>query len=138
MNELKLLRNLIDHIDFPENVIKINGEIKGKGFFPGANGITDESTEISNKKYMIIGQDQDNEKGFEYSVEKGSEEHTSTWRNLKELLEEVNISEYDCFFTNFLLGLRKNSMRNVGKSPAISNSKFFFFDFFLYAHESIA
>jgi len=39
-------------------------------------------------------------------------------------LSESNIEEKDCFFTNFLLGIRKDSNTNTGKSPTLKNPNF--------------
>ena len=40
MNELKVLRKIVDRIDYPEEVVmKVNGEITGMGFFPAADGL---------------------------------------------------------------------------------------------------
>lgn len=124
MNEIKLLRTKIDEIDFPENVININGEIKGIAFFPCGDGLVDDSKCISNKKYMILGHDQDNEAGFATTRKKGEETYSSTWKNMRNLLKEANIAEEDCFFTNFLLGIRKGSDTNTGKSPTLKNPLF--------------
>lgn len=125
MNEIEILRHKIEGIKFPKSLVKkTNGEIEGLGFFPGANGLMGPSLNISDRKYMILGQDQDTIEGFELSIKKRHETYSKTWSNLTSLFNEVPISIEDCFFTNCILGVRVNSKSNTGKSPAVLNSKF--------------
>ena len=125
MTELAELRKLIEEVDYSDSgMTKINGEIKGEGFFPGADGMIEKNGVISDKKFMILGQDQDKEIGFKKSVKIGNEAYTPTWRNLKGLLSESSISLNDCFFTNCIIGARLNAMKNTGKSKAIFSSRF--------------
>lgn len=125
MTELTELRKLIDEIGYSDSgMMKINGEIKGDGFFPGADGVIEKNGLISDKKFMVLGQDQDKESGFKKSVKIGSEIYTPTWRNLKGLLSESRIRLKDCFFTNCIMGARLNSVKSTGKSRAIFHSRF--------------
>lgn len=124
MSQFKYFIEKLNKYNFPENVINHAGRIIGYGFFPGSSGCLDNSNEITRKKVLIIGQDQDNEVGFEKTMKKGDERYSSTWNNLLELLKESNIDESDCFFTNFILGIRKKAKSNVGKSPSMMNVEY--------------
>lgn len=68
---------------------------------------------------MILGHDQDSSKGFEETIMKGEEVYSPTWRNLRKLLDEANIDEKDCFFTNCLMGIRIHG-KSTGKSPGLN------------------
>lgn len=125
ISDIKKLRDKVDKIHHPEEIVKkINGEIRGAGFFPGSNGLIDSSQEVQGKEFMILGQDQDNEAGFNKSVKEGNEEYTPTWKNLLPLLNSANIQTGNCFFTNCLLGIRKNRDSNTGKSPSLKDTAF--------------
>lgn len=104
-------------------MVKVNGEIEGIGFFPGASGTSD-GFKKSQKSILVLGQDQDREEGFEKSKKRGNEEYTPTWKHLYGLFKEVGIKSEDCFFTNCLLGVRKNTEKNTGKSPGFAHSDF--------------
>ena len=124
MTEIQILREKVRQIEYPESVIKmVNGEINGVGFFPGASGLIGASKRISDREFMILGQDQDNVKGFEKSKDKGKEDYSPTWKNLKDILDRANINLENCFFTNCILGIRKEDS-NTGKSPAIRETFF--------------
>ncbi len=104
---------------YPAGIMRnVGHDINGLGFFPGANGTFDNSTIISNKPIMILGQDQDNEKGFAKSCKVGNESYSPTWTNLRALLEKAHINEAECFFTNCIMGIRLKTTKNTGKSPA--------------------
>lgn len=107
------------NIKYPNDILQIDKKISGIGFFPGGNGTINPNAEPSTKLFMILGQDQDNVKGFQKTINSkdGNETYSSTWYNMQKLLELSNIDENDCFFTNFLMGIRKNDS-NVGTSPA--------------------
>lgn len=125
MNEIEKLRNEIDAIDYPENITqKIKGEIDGPGFFPGAWGNPTKLESISNLPYMVLGQDQDNEKGFEKSKKTGNEEYTRTWSEMEKLFNKAGISLSDCFITNALMGIRINAKSNSGPSPSLQDQEF--------------
>jgi uracil-DNA glycosylase len=102
---------------------KVNGEILGPGFFPGASGTSDDF-EKPKKIILCLGQDQDRVAGFKKSKGKENEEYTPTWRNTVELFEAVGINLEDCFFTNCLLGVRENAEKNTGKSPGFAHPDF--------------
>ncbi len=126
MTEIELLFNKIDKYPYPETMLKVCGEIKGRAFFPGGKGTFDNSNNISDKRIMILGQDFDCEKNFNISLVNGEEDikKNPTWRNLLEFLnKELKISSKDCFFTNAILGIRKGD-KSTGKSPAFKNKVF--------------
>jgi len=39
MTELEQLKNKVTQLHYPPTMLKINGEIEGVGFFPGATGM---------------------------------------------------------------------------------------------------
>lgn len=124
MSEIQRLRNLIEKIPYPNDVMKkVNGEIDGIGFFPGLWGMIEQSEVISNKKIMILGHDQDSSKGFQETLIKGEEIYSPTWKNLRRLLNEANIDEKDCFFTNCLMGVRVYG-KSTGASPGLSYNNY--------------
>lgn len=124
MEHLEQLRKRIEEIIHPSNImIKVNGEIKGAGFFPAANGSSD-NYEKAKKTILVLGQDQDREKGFKKSKREKGEEYTPTWRHMKILFEVAGIKMKDCFFTNCLLGVRNKDSKNTGKSPGFGDPIF--------------
>ncbi len=117
MEQIKKLREELSKIKFPDSLMEmVSGEIEGNGFFPGASGLYKNSKDLMDREIMILGQDQDTKKGFLRSVKKENEEDTPTWKNLIEYLEEAEIKLENCFFTNCIPAVRKNSRTNTGKS----------------------
>lgn len=80
-------------------------EMKGPGFFPGCIGTVRNDISLKALSVMVVGQDFDtaeNHKNIK-DIEKGEVEKNTTWRNLKQLLKEININPEQCFFTNAIL-----------------------------------
>lgn len=73
---------------------------------------------------MVLGQDQDNQKGHDRSEREKGETYSKTWTNMRDLFEDAAIDEGDCFFTNFIMGVRVDSSRNTGPSPALAHPTF--------------
>ena len=136
MSEINKLKMQLEKItDYPNSMKKISDSINGIAFFPGVKGTFDGSDIISNKDIMVLGQDFDSETNFNSSFENGKEDidKNKTWRNLRSLLQELNISENNCFYTNAIMGIRKGN-KSTGKSPAFKGKDFIkqCQDFFLY------
>lgn len=74
---------------------------------------------------MILGQDFDTLEAFEKAKKSGAEDihKNPTWRNLLGFLKDCGISPEDCFFTNAIMGARKNG-KNSGRSPAWKDKEF--------------
>ncbi|TVR37725.1 MAG: hypothetical protein EA392_11945 [Cryomorphaceae bacterium] len=114
---------------YPSKMVEIPEFVDGPGFFPGCSGTSDMETDISQKDFIILGQDQDKKEGFEETINKGSEEYTPTWREINKLFGRVKTDEDDklkldeCFFTNALMGVR-NTTKSTGKSPGFSSPNF--------------
>ncbi|MFM9947217.1 MAG: uracil-DNA glycosylase family protein [Saprospiraceae bacterium] len=125
MNAIQSIREKIMTLKYPSDIQGIGKKISGIGFFPGGNGTINLEEMPNDKPFMILGQDQDNVIGFEKTINAkgGNETYSSTWRNMLVLLKESGIKENDCFFTNFLMGIRKNDS-NVGTSPAFMHPDF--------------
>ncbi len=123
MKEIDQLRNELGNIKFLKGIMEMPKErIKGTSFFPCGNGVFENS--LCQKSIMILGQDQDNEKGFNKSMSENTETYSATWRNMIKLFNEAKINLKHCFFTNCLMGIRINSKRNVGKSPGLIYEEF--------------
>jgi uracil-DNA glycosylase len=123
MEYLKQFRDKIERINHPAGMAKVNGEITGPGFFPGASGASDDF-KSSKKSILVLGQDQDRVEGFEKSKGKRHEKYTPTWKHMERFFDEVGIKMEDCFFTNCLLGVRENAEKNTGKSPGFAHPDF--------------
>ncbi|MFZ4799973.1 MAG: uracil-DNA glycosylase family protein [Bacteroidia bacterium] len=125
MKNLNELFEQIDRINYPMTMKKINGEIQGLAFFPGGKGTFNNDDNISNKSVMVLGQDFDCEKNYIKTLKNGKEDivKNPTWRNLLNLLKEVEILPENCFFTNSIMGIRKGEI-STGKSPAFKDEKF--------------
>jgi hypothetical protein len=125
MKETEKLTQLASELPYPESMLPIKG-IGGKSFFPGGRGLwKDADQTVSTKKYMILGQDFDTVEAFEKAKHNGQEDisKNATWRNLLGFLKDCSISEADCFFTNVIMGARKEGS-NSGRSPAFKDREF--------------
>jgi len=104
---------------------KVCGEIKGFSFFPGGKGIfynseegSDKSETISDKEYMILGNDWGTLKYYDSAMnepEPKKDPTDPTSRNLLKLLKQVEIKPENCFFTNAILGVRTD--REITAKP---------------------
>lgn len=119
------LRAEVNDSVYPKGVMENrSGRIKGPGFFPGSTGLVDGAKPLSSRRIMILGQDQDNQKGHDRSEKENSERYSKTWSNMTDLLDAAGINEGDCFFTNFIMGVRVESPKNTGPSPALRHPDF--------------
>jgi uracil-DNA glycosylase len=119
------LRATLKDSVYPAGVMEDrSGRIPGTGFFPGSTGMVEGSKTLEQRRVMVLGQDQDNEKGHDKSEKKGDERYSKTWENMKALFDQAGIDEEDCFFTNYIMGVRVNSKRNTGPSPALAHQAF--------------
>lgn len=121
LNELFIKANALDYTH--SNGMYPISTMKGPGFFPGCIGTIKKNIPLENLAIMLVGQDFDTEANHQkIDAEKGEVEKNTTWRNLKRLLDEINIDPEQCFFTNAYMGLRPNSgketKKNTGTSPA--------------------
>ena len=125
MNEIKLLFEKLDKLTYPDTMFEIRGEILRKAFFPGGKGTLDNSDTISDKNFMILGQDWGTKKWFDEDKLKGEESiiKSPTWRNIFIFLDDVKISHDDCFYTNAIMGVRREG-DGTGKTPAFKDKVF--------------
>lgn len=124
MTTSALLNNL-NNLSYPPSMAPIQG-IPGKAFFPGGRGVWRAGdTDIAGKKYMVLGQDFDTLEAFERAKAAGSEDvqKNATWRNLLVFLDACGIAYDDCFFTNVIMGARREGS-NSGRSPAFKDKAF--------------
>ena len=138
MNEILKLTEKLADFHYPNSMVIIKNEIKGRAFFPGGNGTFNNDTNLNDKSIMVLGQDFDSLKNYEKSLKLQLEkiETNPTWKNILLFLKELNINPERCFFTNAILGVR-NSEKATGKSPAFKDEIFInnCRNFFLYQVE---
>jgi hypothetical protein len=121
MTEIEILRHELNQISsYPFGLEKVNCEITGKGFFPGARGLSEDNDQkLSNKPVMILGHDFGAKRDYKNSIINRSENQKAlTWKNLNEMLLHFDINQDQCFFTNCIMGVRIDGESAVGKSVA--------------------
>lgn len=113
-------------MSYPEGVMEDrSGLITGSGFFPGASGLGYGEKPLASRTIMVLGQDQDNQKGHKKSEgEEQGELYSPTWKNMRKMFKDAGLDLGDCFFTNFIMGVRVESKRNTGPSPALAHPEF--------------
>jgi len=129
--EIKQMRELRKKLwmvkPYPPGMLAIPRPIRGTAFFPGGSGLwgSAESSPAltSHRPIMVLGHDFDSEAAYLDSYERGDETHGPTWRNLRLLFEETGIAIHQCFFTNFIMGMREGS-ESTGRSPASRDEGF--------------
>jgi uracil-DNA glycosylase len=123
---LDYLLSEVRSISYPAGVMEDrSGRISGPGFFPGATGLGFGSNPLPSRPIMVLGQDQDNQKGHKKSEgEAQGELYSQTWTNMTATFKAAGIDRGDCFFTNFIMGVRVESKRNTGPSPALAHPAF--------------
>ncbi|GAA3963169.1 uracil-DNA glycosylase family protein [Mucilaginibacter dorajii] len=120
MTDIELLKSELEKINsYPPIFTKVQCEISGVGFFPGARGLwRKDDMQISNKPIMILGHDFGAERDYNLSIIRGNENMTAlTWKNLCKMLSFYGIEKEECFFTNAIMGVRREGSA-IGKSPA--------------------
>ena len=117
---IKALFNEMQKLDFfHSNGMETIPKMKGPGFFPGCIGTIDDNVDIKDVDVMVLGQDFDTLANYKKIHEiEGEITKNKTWQNLKTLLGELKIDFDNCFFTNAYMGLRSDSKKNTGASPA--------------------
>lgn len=109
---------------FPEAIILPCELISKKGFFPVCTGTFDGSIDLSDKRLMIVGQDFGKVCDANNAQANGEDfEKVSTWKQMLQMLEKLEIHAKDCFFTNYLMGVR-NSKTNMGPSPGLKSKDY--------------
>jgi uracil-DNA glycosylase len=139
MTDIELLfQRLDEYVYYPETMMKVRGEVSRTAFFPGGKGTYDNSSNLANKPIMLLGQDFDCETNYKKALIEVQDDirKNPTWRNILQILYDVNVAPDICFFTNVILGIRKGS-NGTGKSPAFEDRKFIdqCRDFFFYQLE---
>lgn len=117
---IKALFSEMRKLDFAHsNGMETIPEMKGSGFFPGCIGTVNDNIDIGDADVMVLGQDFDSLENYKKIDAKiGEIENNTTWCNLKTLLDDLKIHQANCFFTNAYMGLRSESKKNTGASPA--------------------
>lgn len=115
----ELHRIIKDSIKFPAGILNPEQIINFRGFFPICNGTEDGSDDLSKLKVMIVGQDFGKVKDHANAVKGGEDvKKVSTWKQLLPVLEKLGIDKRECFFTNYLIGVR-DATTNIGPSPGL-------------------
>lgn len=118
-----LFRKLKTVRPYPTGVVPVLKRKQDTAFFPGGSGLwgTQPGKPLPTMpvgKVMVLGHDFGNEDGHEASFAAPGENLKSpTWRNLLGLLEAVDVSPHDCFFTNAYMGLRAGNAQATGRFP---------------------
>jgi len=99
-----------------------------QGFFPACTGTINGSFKLPKVDALIIGQDFGTFKDYKKRVEgKGENTDTqSTWRQLKPMLENLGIAPNQCFYSNYIMGLRDTEKGNVGISTSLADEGFIY------------
>lgn len=122
---IERLLSEVRSMSYPERVMEDrSGKITGTGFFPGANGLGFGEKSLASRPIMVLGQDQDSRKGHDRSERETNELYSKTWVNITAMFNEAKVELGDCFFTNFIMGVRVASKRNTGPSPALAYPEF--------------
>lgn len=128
MKRYELSEKLFEHINlvepYPDLVTEVTTMIDITAFFPGGKGLWKEEESDVFPTILILGQDFSTEKEYMRMMQnKVNDINGSTWRNLRELFKEANVSLIDCFFSNVFMGLRKTESM-TGKFPGFKNEDF--------------
>jgi hypothetical protein len=122
--EMDRLLAMLDGLPDSQGVLKLRCEIPSyPSFFPGGRGYT--SRFFPKSPVMFVGHNFDTDDGFRDSVARGHEDYVKmkTWINMRgAFLPAANISEDDCFFTNFYLGAIIHPEPKVGKKKSKTNT----------------
>lgn len=108
---------------YPECMPEITPKLSGRAFFPGGFGRADNSTDdLPRHPVMIVGQDFGT---IEYWNALGlvDEPSDGTWAEMLRLLESVAIDPSYCFFTNAIMGIRRDGPI-TGEHPAFDDREF--------------
>ena len=100
--------------------------ITGTAFFPGGHGLWMEEGEAPFPVggIMVLGHDFHSVVEYAGSLKRGKEDlNAPTWRNLRSLLNEAEVSLQQCFFTNFFMGLRAGTA-TTGVFPGRKDARF--------------
>lgn len=126
MTDFQVLFEKALRIKYPEEVmVQVEKPLPQQAFFPGGRGTIDNSESISNRTIMCLGQDWGTYDDFLKDQVNGGEniEKNPTWKNLRTFLKNAGIDENHCFYTNAIMGLRRDGSAS-GKSPAFKNPEF--------------
>ncbi len=115
---------MLDGLPESYGVLKLRCEIPGHpSFFPGGRGY--KGRLFPKSPIMFVGHNFDTEHGFRKSVARGHEDYVKmkTWVNMRgAFLPKADISEEDCFFTNFYLGAIIHPEPEVGQEKKKTNT----------------
>lgn len=109
-------RNLFGGELYPSFMEKVPKPLRGQAFFPGGDGLWREPADIANGSnervsvhgIMIVGNDLGNAATFKAEKTDKQYEEDLTWVNLRPRIELSRLPREKVFFTNAVMGLRKN------------------------------
>lgn len=137
-NPIKKLRSELNNIEsasnfngkpYPDPLVSFPWELTGRGFFPGGDGLwrdPNPSSVIGPSTYpfpfngiMFVGQDFGSIDKYPPKNRAWELDNVATWKFLVERIKQSGIPGEMSFFTNALLGLRKEGS-TIGQNPCIS------------------
>ena len=135
---LSQLFKFAENMYYPGGVMPILKRVYEPDFFPGGCGLWDVKPRdlwpalpvdgMYGVSVLVLGHNFGSEKFYCGCLESASENRrlirgSSTWPNLKELLNEAGVCEHRCFLTNFFMGCRPGC-KMTGKFPGAKDPNF--------------
>jgi uracil-DNA glycosylase family 4 len=119
-----LFKEIKKQVHFPTTILHPDEQIEKRGFFPVCRGTIDGTTEIK-KRILVVGQDFGRMEDYQKAKLNGENTDTvPTWKHIKPMLANLGIDLKECFFTNYLMGLRTKTKTNNGISPGFYDEKY--------------
>ncbi len=87
-------------------ILPARGGLPGPAFFPEGFGLQNPTTDASWPEIMAIGHNFGCENYRDAINPVGQEDDKSTWRNLRNLLEDADVPIDCCYMTNWFIGLQ--------------------------------
>jgi uracil-DNA glycosylase len=111
------------------NIVNSNVDgsgVSSLGFYPVGRGLSQDGwNTISDKKYMILGHDFGGYKGYRKALlDQAESKNGPTWRKLLALLSKAGIHEDECFFTNAIMGQRREELSSIKNDCWIQEEAF--------------
>lgn len=106
---------------YPAGVQAVGTMVPGTAFFPVGQGTWKDPEIPANPKggLLFIQHDAGSAADHSTTIVQGSEDlHANGWRNLLELLDQVDVQPTSCFFTSYYLGIRTEAGTGGGSPGA--------------------
>ena len=124
-------RRLFNGESYPHPIVKFPHVLTGRGFFPGGDGLWRDSVKVSHPAtvrfpidgVLILGQDFGTKADYPPLSRPYELPSLLTWKYLVPRLERAEIPPDRVFFSNGLLGLRRNGPGR-GRNPALEFNEY--------------